>query len=77
MKRTERKICEVLGAKWVTRDKGVYVVELYRKRPKIIGFINATIFDSNRDDWIADVNCELFPSVKMGDCICVEEASGK
>lgn len=70
----ELAICKAVGAKWVSRDKGVLVVELWRERPEMEGGVTKPTFVADTDCWVADVDCNLFPSVKPGDCICVEDA---
>ena len=65
----ELAICKAVGAKWVSRDKESDSVDLWGVKPiKERGF-----YKVNGEYPIATVRDDLFPSVKPGDCICVEE----
>ena len=65
----ELAICKAVGAKWVSRDKESDSVDLWGVKPiKKCGF-----YKVNGEYPIATVRDDLFPSVKPGDCICVEE----
>ena len=69
---SELDICKAVGAKWVSRDThDGDTVELYTEKPERGDFGE---YYSADDEWIANIDSRLFPSVKPGDCICVEEA---
>lgn len=66
----ELERCLAYGAKWVSRDKYCSSIELWRTKP---------LYEDgkyNLGDLIASVlDRKLFPSVRSGECICVEDIS--
>lgn len=66
----ELEICKALGAKYVTRDcLGSTKPHLWAFKPvKVAGCYSCVDTHS-----LAIVSAKLFPSVKPGDCICVED----
>lgn len=65
----ELAICKAVGARWVSRNQiGTNGLHLWDKKPS-----------GNQNFWnggatsLATVSESLFPSVRPGDCICVEE----
>lgn len=70
----ELERCRVYNAKYITRDLNAYLgiprVYLWKNMPE--RDVNG---DYNSDGFIAGVDADYFPSVKPGDCICVEEVT--
>lgn len=67
----EMERCRVYGVKYLARDKGSAYVTLHAGKPTVIipGYYG-------EESYIGHVDATLYPSVKPGDCICVEEAGG-
>lgn len=60
------------GVKWISRYGSKNSVDLWSEKPK-----NRGEFHANSDSiWCGWVTSEFLPSVKPGDCICVEEVTG-
>lgn len=72
---SELAICRVLGAKWVSRSlqDSAYSDEvwLWSRKPKWDGHL----WDESDEYNIAMVNSKKFPSIRPGDCVCVEYES--
>lgn len=66
----ELEICRVLGAKWVSKDnyKETVAVNLWNQKPELGD--DGKVYRKGKI--IADISVFLFPSVKQGDCICVD-----
>lgn len=74
----EFEICKALGAKWVSTDAEYPdIVSLWKSKPMVEDgdHYNSRFYpkDGLKSEWISHINSELFPSVKPGDCIDVEE----
>lgn len=71
----ELEICRLIGAKWISKDKfdGVNVVDLWEQKPN--GEKDGSMYVYRNTDGfeVAAISDSLFPSVKQGDCICVED----
>lgn len=66
----ELAICRAVGAKWVERVGAPfdYQVRLWREEP-----LQSKSTEELNDIWIGRVLAKLFPSVRKGDCINVED----
>ena len=69
----EIAIMRALGAKWVSRDKGFDDVYLWSDKPKVSKDYEEYYIPSNPGDCISSTQARLFPSVKSGDCIELED----
>lgn len=72
----ELTICRALGAKWVSREEDwPYTVMLWDTQPKVAEYQGKKSYEGRIGEplVIADIRPDKFPSVKPGDCICVEE----
>lgn len=71
----ELEICKAVGAKYISIDKPVSlpdVVELWKEKPVLNGC--SGIYENRAvDARLAAVSMQLFPSLKPGDCICVND----
>lgn len=73
---SEIEICKALGAKWISKEQGwPDNVMLWETEPKKEMYNNEASYENRLGEppMIADVRPDKFPSVKPGDCICVEE----
>lgn len=68
----EHKICELIGAKWVTMEEDeIKSVELWSEKPKEYDGIFG---DATGNSYLGEIVVgELFKSIKYGDCIYVGE----
>ncbi len=69
----EIAIMRAVGAKWVSRDKGFDDVYLWSDKPKVSKDYEEYYIPSNPGDCISSTQARLFPSVKSGDCIELED----
>ncbi len=75
----ELAICKAVGAKWVSMDnfQKTCLVYLWEHEPNI-GLNGKEYVPSGEDECeLGSIKYDLFPSVKPGDCICVEGMYGK
>ena len=70
----ELAICKAVGAKWVSfDDTNEDVVDIWTIKPETRMFDGKRHYYEQSTEHIACVNSYLFPSLKPGDCINVEE----
>lgn len=72
----ELAICKAIGAKYVTRNGDGCYVFLWREKPEHKEFFGDAAFYSPKGSpsLICSIEPSIFPSVRPGRCICVEEA---
>lgn len=75
----EVEICRLLKAKWVIRECTIDrdYVYLFRSKPDFFTDKEdkkVTLLINDKHNSIGGLSAHLFPSVKKGDCICVNEA---
>lgn len=63
---TEIEICKALGAKWVSMGLSDHSVDIWADNPS-----KGIMRESN--DHIGILKCFALPSIRPGDCICVED----
>lgn len=71
----ELEICKAVGAKWVTRDRSLgesKVIRLWIGEPEKNEYGNYPAIPSI-SIYLGALMAELFPTIKPGECICVEE----
>lgn len=67
---SELYICEIVGAKWVSRDKNMdKKVYLWSKKPNLDNFVYLTC---GSEYIIATFTANCFPSIRPGELVCVE-----
>ena len=71
----ELEICRLIGAKWISKDKrnDVNTVDLWRQKPNGEVSGSTYVYRNYEGFEVAAISDSLFPSVKPGDCICVED----
>lgn len=69
----ELEICRAIGAKWASKDRHkMSNIEFWKDKPVLSG----DGFTYSGGERLAYLPCHCLPSLKPGDCICVDGAGG-